>query len=144
ADDQLALRNVLAGRAVGQQRRGRLVDVLGDRQVLEVGLARTAATAVVERAAVRHTPAPGQDVDLFLVDLVDRLALDAFQLQKHIYSHVYLLFLCSTCLEKFPVSPPSAMAASRPGSMKCSRLPAGSAGAGGTWPRNTRDCLRSR
>ena len=44
----------------------RAVDVLGERDVLEVGLAGAAAATRVGGAGLRHAPAPGQHVDVAL------------------------------------------------------------------------------
>jgi hypothetical protein len=69
--------------------------ILGERQVLEVGLAGAAAAAHVGGARLAHAPAPGQDVDVALrtLDLVARLALDLLaHVDEHIQCHVYSPF----------------------------------------------------
>src|SRR5262245_58293168 len=87
AHGQLRLRNVLAVAARQHEIRRRDIDVLGQRQVLHIHLARTGATAQVGRPRIDHAPAPGQDRDLVLVLAVYRLALDAIQLQEHVNGH---------------------------------------------------------
>ncbi|PAV66566.1 hypothetical protein WR25_01167 [Diploscapter pachys] len=87
AHRQLDLVDVLAAGAVSHQVGAGLVDVLGDRQVLDVDLARTAAAAQVHVAGLGHAPAPVQHVDFVLVGLVVGLALDVADLDENIYSH---------------------------------------------------------
>src|SRR5260221_14168 len=55
----------------------------------ETGAARAAAGALVERTCVGQSPAPGEQIHciLALERLVGGLALDAFQLEKHINCH---------------------------------------------------------
>src|SRR5207247_2163326 len=87
ADGQLRLGNVLTVTARQHEIRRRKIDVLRERQVLDIDLARAGAAAQVGRSRVAHAPAPGQDRDLVLVALVYRFALDAIQLQEHVYGH---------------------------------------------------------
>src|SRR5690606_36887636 len=87
ADGQLGFRIMLAVGAGHHQVRRRLVDKLGQRQVLDIDLAGTAATTDVHGAGLGHAPAPGQYVDLVNVCLVVGFALDVADLDEHINSH---------------------------------------------------------
>src|SRR6056297_602180 len=90
AADDLRLREVIAVGAIEHQHRRGFVDPLGAADVLEVGLAGTAAAAAVKRAALAHAPAPGQQIDaalafvLVVLGFPGNLALDD---EEHVYSH---------------------------------------------------------
>src|SRR5262245_28617494 len=87
ADGQLRFWNVLAVAGEQHEIRRRHVDVLRERQILDVDLAGARTTAQVGRSRIAHAPAPGEDGDLVLVTLVLRFTFDAVQLQEHIYGH---------------------------------------------------------
>src|SRR6185437_3222002 len=87
AHDDLALGEVLAVGAIEHDVRRSRVDVLGDGDVVEAGLAGAATATVMKGTGVRDAPLPAEDVDLVLVLLVDRLALDAIELEKHVHCH---------------------------------------------------------
>src|SRR5262249_35463363 len=76
---------VLAVAAGQHQVRARLVEVLGEAQVLHVALAGPGPAAHLGRAGVADAPGPGQHVDLVLVDLVPRLALQVPDLDEHVH-----------------------------------------------------------
>src|SRR5690606_40803464 len=73
--------------AVLLKRRRRLVDPLGHAEVLDVHLAGAAARRDMRGAALAHSPRPGENIDLVLVDIVRRFAFDIRELQKHVNSH---------------------------------------------------------
>src|SRR4249919_1073411 len=73
------------GASLEQQRRG-LVDLVGERKILELRLSCT-TSALRHLRAVRHTPGPAQDLDLVLVFVVQRLALDVADLREDVCCH---------------------------------------------------------
>ena len=45
------------------------------------------------RAAVRHPPRPGEDVDVLSMRLIFRLAFDAIEFEKHVHCHNISFYL---------------------------------------------------
>src|SRR5262245_61804524 len=76
--------DVLTGRARLHQHRRRLVDVVREVEIVEVRLALAAAAAVRHGAALRHAPGPREDLDLALVLVVERFALDVPYLRENV------------------------------------------------------------
>src|SRR5262249_19314051 len=87
ADGQLRLWNVLAVAGEQDEIGRRCIDILRERQVLDVDLARARTTTQVGRSRIAHAPAPGQMRDFVLVVLGRRFAFDTVQLQEHVYGH---------------------------------------------------------
>src|SRR5262245_42510350 len=83
ARGERAVADVLAGGAERQQQRGREVNELLDRDVLDLHAAGAATAATSRPALLRQSPAPGEHVDLALVLGVGGLAVDARKLEKH-------------------------------------------------------------
>src|SRR5262249_26777750 len=128
------------------------VDVFREREVVNVDLPGTGAAAHVGRARLRHAPAPRQDVDLFFVLVVARLALDPVNLDEHVNGHGSSPLLPLT--PRYPLmnraspesevtSRPWPMAAWTPGAKKPSAPRVGSAAGGRTSSCTTRVCPRS-
>src|SRR6266853_2754935 len=91
---QYALLDVLSRGARIGQFRSRLVNLLGEMEVLHAHLARAAATTGVTGAGIRFAPRPGLDVNFALVLRVRALAIDSVNLQEKIYlSHLVVLLL---------------------------------------------------
>ena len=79
--------DVLAGRARLHQHRRRLVDVMGEVEIVEARLALAAAAAVGHGAALLHAPGPREHFDLVLVLGVERFALDVADLRENVCCH---------------------------------------------------------
>ena len=76
---------MLTGGAPFHQHRGGLVDLVGERKIVEARLPRpTSASASGQLRGVRHTPRPAQHLDLVLVLVVQRLALDVADLREDV------------------------------------------------------------
>ncbi len=84
-----AFGDVLAVRAGQPQVRRGLVDVLHDRDVIEVRLAGATAAAVMERAGVGHSPVETAQIDrlLRLEGDIHGFAGESIELEEHIDSH---------------------------------------------------------
>src|SRR4029453_13859821 len=87
ARGERAVADVLARGAEREQQRGREVDQLLDRDILDLHAAGAATAAARRPALLRQSPAPGEHVDLALVLGIGRLAVDARELEKHLDRH---------------------------------------------------------
>ena len=74
-------------RARLHQHRRRLVDVVGEGEVVEARLALPASASAPHLTGVRHAPRPAQHLDLALVLVVQRFALDVADLREDVRRH---------------------------------------------------------